>query len=245
MCGVTFTMVSSSPKVGKKMNCYNAALNATRAAVEEDLLPGDDVAPLKACLAQRALLYLARMIFANADEENSVLVSTMMQQYGEEDKFAWSYDNRKKGTHIFSSPPHRAHPLANGVTVAKSIQLKDKFENLGVCLVQDFASKMNKNAGDSTTTATVLARAIYAEGRRRARRRVPLFARKDHLHHRRDYPSRYHRRNGDAHVGILIAQAMENVGKEGVITVKEGRTIDDEIEFTEGMRVDRGFISPY
>lgn len=152
----------------------------------------------------------------------------------------------------------------DGVTVAKSISLKDKFENLGARLVQDVASKTNEIAGDGTTTATVLARAIYAEGvknvtagcnpmdlRRGAQAAVDRVV---------EFLSKNAKpittteeiaqvatisANGDAHVGNLIATAMEKVGKEGVITVKEGRTIEDEIEITEGMRFDRGYISPY
>ncbi|KAJ8521656.1 hypothetical protein ONZ45_g1681 [Pleurotus djamor] len=152
----------------------------------------------------------------------------------------------------------------DGVTVAKSISLKDKFENLGARLVQDVAQKTNEIAGDGTTTATVLARAIYAEGVKN------VAAGCNPMDLRRGSQAAVDKvveflssnaktitttaeiaqvatisANGDTHVGNLIAQAMEKVGKEGVITVKEGRTIDDEIEITEGMRFDRGFISPY
>ncbi|KAI0051272.1 chaperonin GroL [Auriscalpium vulgare] len=152
----------------------------------------------------------------------------------------------------------------DGVTVAKSITLKDKFENLGARLVQDVAQKTNEIAGDGTTTATVLARAIYAEGVKN------VAAGCNPMDLRRGSQAAVERvveflakntktitttaeiaqvatisANGDTHVGNLIAQAMEKVGKEGVITVKEGRTIEDEIEITEGMRFDRGFISPY
>ncbi|KAI0733857.1 chaperonin GroL [Fomitopsis betulina] len=152
----------------------------------------------------------------------------------------------------------------DGVTVAKSIQLKDKFENLGARLVQDVASKTNEIAGDGTTTATVLARAIYAEGvknvaagcnpmdlRRGSQAAVDRVVEFLSAHAKTITTTAEIAQvatisaNGDAHVGNLIAQAMEKVGKEGVITVKEGRTIDDEIEITEGMRFDRGFISPY
>ncbi|KAF8576159.1 chaperonin GroL [Ramaria rubella] len=152
----------------------------------------------------------------------------------------------------------------DGVTVAKAITLKDKFENLGARLVQDVAQKTNEVAGDGTTTATVLARAIYAEGVKNvaagcnpmdlrrgcqaAVERVIAFLESN----KRSITTSAEiaqvatiSANGDAHIGELIAQAMEKVGKEGVITVKEGRTIEDEIEITEGMRFDRGFISPY
>ncbi|KAG7562089.1 hypothetical protein FFLO_02468 [Filobasidium floriforme] len=152
----------------------------------------------------------------------------------------------------------------DGVTVAKSIVLKDKFENLGARLVQDVANKTNEVAGDGTTTATVLTRAIYAEGvknvaagcnpmdlRRGAQKAVEKVL--EVLEQNKKVITTSEEiaqvatisANGDVHVGNIIAQAMEKVGKEGVITVKEGRTIEDEIEITEGMRFDRGFISPY
>ncbi|KAJ7714572.1 chaperonin Cpn60/TCP-1 family [Mycena maculata] len=152
----------------------------------------------------------------------------------------------------------------DGVTVAKAITLKDKFENLGARLVQDVAQKTNEIAGDGTTTATVLARAIYAEGvknvaagcnpmdlRRGAQSAVDRVVQFLAAHTKTITTTAEIAQvatisaNGDTHVGALIAQAMEKVGKEGVITVKEGRTIEDEIEITEGMRFDRGFISPY
>ncbi|KGB79735.1 hsp60-like protein [Cryptococcus deuterogattii 99/473] len=152
----------------------------------------------------------------------------------------------------------------DGVSVAKAITLKDPVENLGARLVQDVASKTNDTAGDGTTTATVLARAIYSEGvknvaagcnpmdlRRGAQKAVDkvlevLVANKKVITTSEEIAQvATISANGDTHVGAIIAQAMEQVGKEGVITVKEGRTIDDEIEITEGMRFDRGFISPY
>ncbi|KAJ2917939.1 hypothetical protein MD484_g2473, partial [Candolleomyces efflorescens] len=152
----------------------------------------------------------------------------------------------------------------DGVTVAKSITLQDKFENLGARLVQDVASKTNEIAGDGTTTATVLARAIYSEGvknvaagcnpmdlRRGSQAAVDRVVSFLSSHAKTVTTTAEIAQvatisaNGDTHVGNLIAQAMEKVGKEGVITVKEGRTIEDEIEITEGMRFDRGFISPY
>lgn len=152
----------------------------------------------------------------------------------------------------------------DGVTVAKAITLKDKFENLGARLVQDVAQKTNEIAGDGTTTATVLARAIYSEGVKNVAAGCnPMDLRRGSqaaVDRVVEYLSANTKTitttaeiaqvatisaNGDTHVGNLIAQAMEKVGKEGVITVKEGKTIEDEIEITEGMRFDRGFISPY
>ena len=131
-------------------------------------------------------------------------------------------------------------------------------------LVQEVASKTNEIAGDGTTTATVLARAIYSEGvknvaagcnpmdlRRGAQAAVEKVVQFLSSHARTITTTEEIAQvatisaNGDSHVGNLIAAAMEKVGKEGVITVKEGKTIEDEIEITEGMRFDRGFISPY
>ena len=131
-------------------------------------------------------------------------------------------------------------------------------------LIQDVASKANEEAGDGTTTATVLARAIFSEGcknvaagcnpmdlRRGSQAAVDAVLKFLEANKRAITTSEEIAQvatisaNGDVHVGGLIAQAMEKVGKEGVITVKEGKTIEDEIEVTEGMRFDRGYISPY
>ncbi|CAO1635795.1 unnamed protein product [Sympodiomycopsis kandeliae] len=152
----------------------------------------------------------------------------------------------------------------DGVTVAKAITLKDKFENLGARLVQDVANRSNETAGDGTTTATVLARAIFAEGVKNvaagcnpmdlrrgtqaAAEAVVAFleANKKAVTTSEEIAQvATISANNDKHVGDLIATAMEKVGKEGVITVKEGKTLEDEIEITEGMRFDRGYISPY
>ncbi|KHO02050.1 Heat shock protein 60 precursor (Antigen HIS-62) [Metarhizium album ARSEF 1941] len=152
----------------------------------------------------------------------------------------------------------------DGVTVAKAVSLKDKFENLGARLLQDVASKTNDVAGDGTTTATVLARAIFSETVKNVAAGCnPMDLRRgiqaavdsvvEYLHkHKRDITTSAEiaqvatiSANGDSHVGQMIANAMEKVGKEGVITVKEGKTMHDELEVTEGMRFDRGFVSPY
>ncbi len=152
----------------------------------------------------------------------------------------------------------------DGVTVAKSITLEDKFENLGARLVQDVANKTNETAGDGTTTATVLAAAIFAEGlksvaagvnpmdlRRGVMQAVDEIVRFLKEHSKVITTSQEIAQvatisaNGDKHVGEMIAQAMEKVGKEGVITVQEGKTVEDELTVTEGMRFDRGYISPY
>ena len=142
--------------------------------------------------------------------------------------------------------------------------LQDKLENLGARLVQDVANKTNEAAGDGTTTATVLTRAIFQEGlknvaagvnpmdlRRGVQQAVDLVVKFLKEHARPITTSQEIAQvatisaNGDKHVGNMIANAMEKVGKEGVITVQEGKTLQDELDITEGMRFDRGFISPY
>ncbi|KAI6127027.1 chaperonin GroL [Pisolithus sp. B1] len=134
----------------------------------------------------------------------------------------------------------------DGVTVAKAITLKDKFENLGARLVQDVAQKTNEIAGDGTTTATVLARAIYSEGVKNVAAGCNPMDLRRGSQAAVDRVVEYLSANTKTITTTAeIAQAMEKVGKEGVITVKEGKTIEDEIEITEGMRFDRGFISPY
>jgi len=170
-----------------------------------------------------------------------------------------------KGRNVIIEQPFGGPKITkDGVTVAKAIELKDRYENLGARLVQDVASKTNEVAGDGTTTATVLARAIYAEGvknvaagcnpmdlRRGCQSAVDEVIKFLESHKREVTTSEEIAQvatisaNGDSHVGTLIATAMEKVGKEGVITVKEGKTLEDEIEITEGMRFDRGYISPY
>ncbi|KAH9850534.1 chaperonin GroL [Lenzites betulinus] len=170
-----------------------------------------------------------------------------------------------KGRNVIIEQPFGGPKITkDGVTVAKSITLKDKFENLGARLVQDVAQKTNEIAGDGTTTATVLARAIYSEGVKNVAAGCnPMDLRRGSqaaVERVVEFLSKQAKTitttaeiaqvatisaNGDVHVGNLIAQAMEKVGKEGVITVKEGRTVEDEIEITEGMRFDRGYISPY
>lgn len=152
----------------------------------------------------------------------------------------------------------------DGVTVAKAIELKDKFQNIGAKLVQDVANNTNEEAGDGTTTATVLARAIAKEGFDKIskganpveiRRGVMLAvdAVKDNLKTMSRPVSTPEEiaqvatisANGDKEVGNLISEAMKKVGRDGVITVKDGKTLLDELEVIEGMKFDRGYISPY
>ncbi|KAF6066735.1 TCP-1/cpn60 chaperonin family protein [Candida albicans] len=155
-------------------------------------------------------------------------------------------------------------PKGHGVTVAKAITLEDKFEDLGAKLLQEVASKTNESAGDGTTSATVLGRSIFTEsvknvaagcnpmdlrrGSQAAVEAVIEFLQKN----KKEITTSEEiaqvatiSANGDKHIGDLLANAMEKVGKEGVITVKEGKTLEDELEVTEGMKFDRGFISPY
>ncbi|EFJ52217.1 hypothetical protein VOLCADRAFT_79395 [Volvox carteri f. nagariensis] len=152
----------------------------------------------------------------------------------------------------------------DGVTVAKAIELKDKFENMGASLVKQVASATNDVAGDGTTTATVLTRAILAEGCKSVAAGMnPMDLRRginmavDHvvsvLKGRAKMISTTEEiaqvgtisANGEREIGDLIARAMEKVGKEGVITVNDGKTLDNELEVVEGMKFDRGYISPY
>lgn len=152
----------------------------------------------------------------------------------------------------------------DGVTVAKGIDLKDKFQNIGAKLVQDVANNTNEEAGDGTTTATVLARAIAKEGFEKIskganpveiRRGVILAV--DTVKESLKKMSRQVTSpdeiaqvatisaKGDKAIGDLISEAMKKVGKDGVITVKDGKTLNDELEIIEGMKFDRGYISPY
>lgn len=152
----------------------------------------------------------------------------------------------------------------DGVTVAKAIELKCKFQNIGAKLVQDVANNTNEEAGDGTTTATVLARAIAKEGFEKIskganpieiRRGVMLAVESvkeqlKSLSRTVNTPEEIAQvatisANGDKAIGDLIGEAMKRVGKEGVITVKDGKTLIDELEVIEGLKFDRGYISPY
>merc|ERR1712066_184603 len=152
----------------------------------------------------------------------------------------------------------------DGVTVAKAVDLKDKFQNVGAKLVQDVANNTNEKAGDGTTTATVLARAIAKAGFDRVTHganpveiRRGLMAAVQAVNNQLTEMSKSVTTpeeilqvatisaNGDTNVGTLISDAMKKVGREGVITVKDGKTLEDEMEVIEGMKFDRGFISPY
>jgi chaperonin GroEL len=152
----------------------------------------------------------------------------------------------------------------DGVSVAKEIELEDKFENMGAQMLREVASKTNDLAGDGTTTATVLAQAIVKEGAKAVasgmnpmdlKRGIDLAVDavvKDLKKNARKITSNSEiaqvgtiSANGDEEIGRYLAQAMEKVGNEGVITVEEAKTADTELEVVEGMQFDRGYLSPY
>jgi chaperonin GroEL len=152
----------------------------------------------------------------------------------------------------------------DGVTVAKEIELKDKFENMGAQLVKEVASKTSDVAGDGTTTATVLAQAIYREGSKMVaaganpmelKRGIDLSVTKvvealkeiskDTKTHKEIAQVGTISANGDDTIGNIIAEAMDKVGKEGVITVEEAKGMETSLEIVEGMQFDRGYLSPY
>jgi chaperonin GroEL len=152
----------------------------------------------------------------------------------------------------------------DGVTVAKEVELENKFENMGAQMVKEVASKTSDVAGDGTTTATVLAQAIYREGAKLvAAGHNPMELKRgidkaveavvSELK-KLSKPTKDHKEiaqvgtisaNGDTTIGNIIAEAMEKVGKEGVITVEEAKGLDTTLEVVEGMQFDRGYLSPY
>ncbi|MDO8397708.1 MAG: chaperonin GroEL, partial [Bradyrhizobium sp.] len=152
----------------------------------------------------------------------------------------------------------------DGVTVAKEIELEDKFENMGAQMLREVASKTNDTAGDGTTTATVLAQAIVREGAKSVaagmnpmdlKRGIEIAVHavvKDLEKRAKPVASSSEvaqvgtiSSNGDAAIGKMIAQAMQKVGNEGVITVEENKSLDTEVDIVEGMKFDRGYLSPY
>ena len=152
----------------------------------------------------------------------------------------------------------------DGVTVAKEIELRDKYQNMGAQMVREVAVKTNDKAGDGTTTATVLAQAIFREGVKNVaaganpmslQRGIQLAT--DQVVAELERMSKKVRgkdeltnvatvsANNDRHIGELISAAMEQVGKDGVVTVEESKTLQTELEIVEGMQFDRGYLSPY
>lgn len=152
----------------------------------------------------------------------------------------------------------------DGVSVAKEVELKDNFENMGAQMVKEVASKTSDNAGDGTTTATVLAQAIVDEGMKYVAAGMSPMDLKRGIDkavaaaieqlHSLSKPTTTSKEvaqvgaisaNSDHEIGDIIAEAMEKVGKEGVITVEDGKSLHNELEVVEGMQFDRGYLSPY
>ncbi len=151
----------------------------------------------------------------------------------------------------------------DGVTVAKEIELKDSMENMGAQMVKEVASKTSDVAGDGTTTATVLAQAIFREGVKTVAAGANPMALKRGIDKAVERATAEIKKmakpvkgemiaqvgtisaNGDPEIGELIAKAMDKVGKDGVITVEESKTMETDLEFVEGMQLDRGYLSPY
>ncbi len=151
----------------------------------------------------------------------------------------------------------------DGVTVAKEIELKDPLENMGAQMVREVASKTSDTAGDGTTTATVLAQAIYREGAKnvvaganpmelkRGIEKAVEVVTEEIKKMKRDVKGNMIAQvgmisaNGDETIGKIIAEAMEKVGKDGVITVEEAKTLETTLDVVEGMQFDRGYLSPY
>ncbi len=170
-----------------------------------------------------------------------------------------------KGRNVVLEKKFGAPQIVNdGVTIAKEIELEDHIENTGVALIRQAASKTNDAAGDGTTTATVLAHAIVKEGLRNVAaganaislkrgidKATAFLVEKIKEHARPVEDSKSIAQVGaisagnDEEVGQMIAQAMDKVGKEGVISLEEGKSMFTELEITEGMRFDKGYISPY
>ena len=152
----------------------------------------------------------------------------------------------------------------DGVTVAKEIELSDKFEDMGARMVKEVASKTSDNAGDGTTTATVMAEAIYNEGLKAVVAGVSPIEMKrgmdqavaDIVDKLKEMSTECRNKkaiaqvgtvaaNGDGEIGRILSEAMEQVGKDGVITVEEGKSLETNFEVVEGMQFDRGYLSPY
>jgi chaperonin GroEL len=151
----------------------------------------------------------------------------------------------------------------DGVTVAKEIELKDALENMGAQMVREVASKTSDVAGDGTTTATVLAQAIFREGVKTVAAGANPMALKRGIERAVEAAVEEIKKqakpvkgdmiaqvgtvsaNGDATIGNIISEAMKKVGKDGVITVEEAKTIETTLEVVEGMQFDRGYLSPY
>ena len=170
-----------------------------------------------------------------------------------------------KGRNVVLERAFGGPPITkDGVSVAKEVELKDKFENMGAQMVKEVASKTSDNAGDGTTTATVLAQAIVDEGMKYVAAGMSPMDLKRGIDkavaaaieqlHSLSKPTTTSKEvaqvgaisaNSDHEIGDIIAEAMEKVGKEGVITVEDGKSLHNELEVVEGMQFDRGYLSPY
>src|SRR5438552_5177602 len=170
-----------------------------------------------------------------------------------------------KGRNVVLDKPFGAPRITkDGVTVAKEIELADKFENMGAQMVKEVASKTSEKAGDGTTTATLLAQAIVREGSKAVaaglnpmdlKRGIDLAVESvvGDLKSRSKKVSTNEEiaqvgtisANGERDIGEMIAQAMQKVGNEGVITVEEAKSLETELDVVEGMQFDRGYVSPY
>src|SRR6516162_5182978 len=169
-----------------------------------------------------------------------------------------------KGRNVVLDKSYGAPRMSkDGVTVAKEIELEDKFENMGAQMLREVASKSSDYAGDGTTTATVLAQAIVKEGSKVAAGMNPMDLKRgidlaveavvaDLKKNSKNVTSNEEiaqvgtiSANGDSEIGKFLADAMKKVGNEGVITVEEAKSLETELEVVEGMQFDRGYISPY
>src|SRR6184192_4003724 len=169
-----------------------------------------------------------------------------------------------KGRNVVLDKKHGSPTITkDGVTVAKEIELKDPMENMGAQMVREVASKTSDVAGDGTTTATVLAQALFREGVKTVAAGANPMALKRGIDKAVERATKEIKKmakpvtgemiaqvgtisaNGDHTIGELIAEAMQKVGKDGVITVEESKTMDTALEVVEGMQFDRGYLSPY
>src|ERR1700704_556396 len=169
-----------------------------------------------------------------------------------------------RGRNVVLGKPYGSPTITkDGVTVAKEIELKDALENMGAQMVREVASKTSDVAGDGTTTATVLAQAIFREGVKTVAAGANPMALKRGIDKAVERATEEIKRlakpvkgdaiaqvgtvsaNGDSTIGNIIAEAMNKVGKDGVITVEESKTMDTSLEVVEGMQFDRGYLSPY